>query len=274
MGFMDKVKKATSDITQQAQDKVNASIDKAQQNHENTQIQKQEQKELKASFNATNTMGDLSIDSQNRLFKVKHASANIKKKTGFIKGGAKATAAMMTLGASVALEQAMKPSDKVFSFDELRSFELLEDDAQVVGGGVGMSLVGGAFFGPVGAMAGAVTGGKKTKKTVENLVLKINLNDMDFPCVMITYLNKSTKVSSNTYRDAVSSAQETISCLELILDQISPNQPDQTVAVNVTQNSIDSIDPVEEVKKHKELLDMGIITLEEFNQKKRELLGL
>lgn len=274
MGFMDKVKKATSDLTQQAQDKVNLSIEKAQQNHENAQLQKQEQKELKATFNATNTMGDISIDSHNRLFKIKHASANIKKKTGFIKGGAKATAAMMTLGASVALEQAMKPSDKVFSFDELRSFELLEDDSQVVGGGVGMALVGGAFFGVGGAIAGAMTGGKKTKKTVENLVLKINLNDMDFPCVMITYLNKSTKVSSNAYRDALSSAQETISCLKLILEQVSPEKPDQTVAVNVTQATVSPIDPVEEIKKHKELLDMGIITQEEFDQKKRELLGL
>lgn len=35
-----------------------------------------------------------------------------------------------------------------------------------------------------------------------------------------------------------------------------------------------SMDPYEEVKKMKELLDMGIVTEEEFQKKKKELLGL
>ncbi|MBR4764496.1 MAG: SHOCT domain-containing protein [Lachnospiraceae bacterium] len=34
------------------------------------------------------------------------------------------------------------------------------------------------------------------------------------------------------------------------------------------------MDPYEEVKKLKELLDMGILTEEEFQAKKKELLGL
>jgi len=39
-------------------------------------------------------------------------------------------------------------------------------------------------------------------------------------------------------------------------------------------NKATSIDPYEELKKLKELLDMGIITQEEFNQKKKQLLNL
>lgn len=35
-----------------------------------------------------------------------------------------------------------------------------------------------------------------------------------------------------------------------------------------------NMDPYEEVKKLKELLDMGILTEEEFQAKKKELLGL
>ena len=35
-----------------------------------------------------------------------------------------------------------------------------------------------------------------------------------------------------------------------------------------------SVDPYEEIRKVKELLDMGIITQEEFDTKKKELLGL
>lgn len=36
----------------------------------------------------------------------------------------------------------------------------------------------------------------------------------------------------------------------------------------------EKVDPYEEIKKNKELLDLGIITLEEFNKKKKELLDL
>ena len=35
-----------------------------------------------------------------------------------------------------------------------------------------------------------------------------------------------------------------------------------------------NIDPVEEIKKYKELLDLGIISQEEFDEKKKDLLGL
>lgn len=34
------------------------------------------------------------------------------------------------------------------------------------------------------------------------------------------------------------------------------------------------MDPFEEMKKMKEMLDMGIISQEEFDEKKKELLGL
>ena len=46
--------------------------------------------------------------------------------------------------------------------------------------------------------------------------------------------------------------------------------------MNTSQNNVNAtkVDPYEEIKKLKTLLDEGIITEEEFNQKKKELLGL
>ena len=44
-------------------------------------------------------------------------------------------------------------------------------------------------------------------------------------------------------------------------------QPQNNIAVPTTS-------PVEEIKKYKELLDLGIITQEEFDIKKKQLLGL
>lgn len=271
VGILDKVKQASTDLAQQANDKVQNSIESKKIQHENKQLARQENKERKHVFIATKEMEDISIDSNNELFKVKHASANIKKKTGFMGKAGKATAALMTAGTSIAIEQALKPSDKIFRFNELRSFELLQNDAKVVGGGVGMALVGGAFFGSAGAIAGAMTGGKKTKGVVENLALKINLTDMDFPCVIITYINKRTKVSSNQYRKAISNAQETISCLELIIDRTA-SQSDEAIAEEQQKAAQQTGDTADAVIKLKQLLDMGVISQEEFNTKKAELL--
>lgn len=44
--------------------------------------------------------------------------------------------------------------------------------------------------------------------------------------------------------------------------------------VESQRQSVRSLDPYEEVKKLKELLDMGIVTEEEFQKKKKELLNL
>lgn len=44
-------------------------------------------------------------------------------------------------------------------------------------------------------------------------------------------------------------------------------QPQNNTAAPVTS-------PIEEIKKNQELLDMGIITQEEFDAKKKQLLGL
>lgn len=221
------------------------------------------QAELAYAFSPTNDMGNISVDSNNKLFMIREASADIKKKTGALAMTGKVLAATYTLGASVAIEKHMKkqntPSDRIFRFDELRGFELLEDDSSVVSGGIGAALVGGAFFGGFGALAGAKAGSRKTKKAIDNLVLKINLTDLDFPSVMITYINKTVKTSSNTYRKAVGDAQNTISCLELILEQVEAEKKDS--------------DPIEQLKKLKELVDLGVITQAEFEMKKDEIIG-
>lgn len=271
MGFMNKVKKAASDVQGTALTAVNNKLAEREQRQIEKKDDRNEQAALKAAFHPTNNMGDVSIDSTNRLFKVRRATAGIPKTSGAMMKTGKAFAAISTLGASVAIEHAMKPDDRIFHFGEIRSFELLEDDSQVVGGGVGMALVGGAFFGGAGAVAGSMVGGKKTKKTVDNLLLKINLRDIDFPCVIIPYITKTVKVTSNDYKKALGAAHETISCIELILDTAA--QSDPGIPQQPTQ-AANSADPIETVKKMKELLDMGVISEDEFDAKKKDLLGL
>lgn len=287
MGFMDKLKKTAESAQQTASSAVENKLAEREQSQiakrETKEIEKEskerdkaEQAELKAVFRPTNDMGDVSVDTANSLFKVRRATAQVKKESGALMKTGKAIAAVYTLGASVAIEHAMKPDDRIFRFSEIRSFELMEDDSQIVGGGVGMALVGGALLGGAGAVAGSVVGGKKTKKTCDSLVLKINLNNLDFPCVLITYISKTTKKTSNDYKKAFSAAQQTVSCLEMIVEQIEaskPKEPERVVVEHVGA-PVSADDPVEKVKKLKELLDMGVLSQDEFDLKKKELLGL
>ena len=48
------------------------------------------------------------------------------------------------------------------------------------------------------------------------MVIKMNINDFDNPCIMIPIITKSTKVNSKEYREAFNEAQKIISMLDLI----------------------------------------------------------
>lgn len=265
MGMFDKIKSKSQD-----------SLDEKEREKEIAQREKEENDRLLSIFKPTIELGDVSIDSEHRLFKVKNATGAIKKNSSGLAKTGKALAAVYTLGVSVAAEAAIKaatrPDDKVFSFDVLDSYELIEDDSVVSGGGLGAAVAGGVLLGGVGAVMGGVTGKKKTKKSIEHLVLQINTNDLSFPCIMITYIKKETKVNSNAYKEALSLSKQSIRCLDMILEQKKDNGVEQVAAGN-SQNE-DKSNPVEQIKKYKELLDMGAITQEEFDAKKKELLNL
>lgn len=56
---------------------------------------------------------------------------------------------------------------KVRRYDEIVSFELLENGNSVTKGGLGRAVAGGLLFGGVGAIVGGVTGEKKQKRFVK-----------------------------------------------------------------------------------------------------------
>lgn len=279
MGWMDKLKTTIDEVQNNALDlastkkeEIEQSIalkaEHREQEHAKELSMQEEQRQLKSLFNASKKMGDVSIDIPHELFMVRRASAQLPKKSGMLMKTGKAIAAMSTLGASIAIEQAMKPDNRVFRFDEIRSFELIQDDSSVMSGGVGAAVAGGLLLGGVGAIVGSNVGKRKGRKVVENLFLKINLKSLDFPCVIIPYIDKAVKVSSNEYKKAFSAAQETVSCLELIVDAV-----DKAISPEESNVGDQGSNVAEQIMQFKSLLDMGAITEEEFELKKRELLG-
>lgn len=155
----------------------------------------------------------------------------------------------------------------IFAYENLLSFELLENGQSITKGGLGRAVAGGLLLGGVGAVVGGVTGGKKTKGICNSMKLRVSLKNAHTDVVYITFIMTETKTESFKYKLAQDSAQKCITALETIND-INQSALNQPVYVPQTVSSAD------EIVKFKDLLDQGIITQEEFETKKKELLQL
>lgn len=228
-------------------------------------------------FRATSKVGSIQVDEVSSLFKVLGAKRESFDKKKSKLGGA--TMFMLTGGMSSVVGLASKTftGKGIYRYTDLLAYELLEDDSQITKGGLGRAIVGGVAFGGVGAIVGGVTGKKKTKKIVDSMMIKITVNDIENPMLVIPFITKPTKIKSKDYKAAHTDAHKMLSMLAVITakaeQQLSPDVLIQLQQAESNQTP-DITDPFEEVKKLKELLDMGIINEEEFELKKNDLLKL
>ncbi|WP_290770508.1 SHOCT domain-containing protein [Anaerofustis sp.] len=249
----EKLKKTMNDLTQNVKDgiKKELSIDEqsiAEKNNPNIK-----------------TYGVITIDEENNRFKIKGA---VKGKIADTKGKKvlKATVALATGGTSLLIPDGKTKvgTDIWYDFADLLTYELIEDNGVVSSGGVASAVIGGLAFGGDGAIIGGLTGKKKSKKMVENIIVRITLNDNDNPMVLVPFIKKPVKTKSSDYRKALEDSRALISRLEIIAKKVD-NEP------NIQQSNNNQL---EQLKQLKELLDMGAITEEEFEAKKKDLLGL
>ena len=118
------------------------------------------------------------------------------------------------------------------------------------------------MFGGVGAVIGGTSGKRVTKSTCKSLRIKITTKDISKPTVYINLISLETGTDGIVYRTAYESSQKILSMLDIISN------------ADTFDDSTKTSSPADEVKKLKELLDMGASTQEEFDKKKRELLNL
>lgn len=148
-------------------------------------------------------------------------------------------------------------------FDNIISYEIRQNDKEIIKrSGLGRAAAGGLLFGPAGAIVGAATGSSKTVGTVSNISITIETNSENKKekKVFIPYLAmRKIKTNSLEYKDIMKDLESLVGVLDDILDK------------SVPQSNLSAAD---EIKKFKELLDMDVITQDEFDTKKKELLGL
>ncbi len=175
----------------------------------------------------------------------------------------------------------IKDDDTSYKFSDLVNYELCEDNSTIQKGGVGRAIVGGVLFGEVGAIVGAQT--RKSQNVVGSLYIRLTLKSVGMK--KIIFINSSTDRNGFIYKTARRSADEVVSELELIISEnqnianqtASQSQYEPQLASSPVQQPIPTGQPqisvADELLKLKQLLDMGVLTQEEFAQQKQKLLN-
>lgn len=142
-------------------------------------------------------------------------------------------------------------------------------------GKIGAGAVVGTILAPgLGTAVGAAMGaGSKGKKSIQSNTTSISQQKEIPTPATIKLKNINTGEIFGMTFNCTTQLDAKIKALTFDneLDS-SPEQPQELISETHTETSIS--DPYEELKKLKELLDMGVVTQEEFNEKKRQLLDL
>lgn len=105
--------------------------------------------------------------------------------------------------------------------------------------------------------------GRKVKETINKMSITIYVNSPWVESYTIPIITAPVKKGTITYNSARSTFEAYTKLLDSIQAQSVSTQPLQT-----------ELSPADELKKYKELLDMGAITQSEFDMKKVQLLNL
>lgn len=136
--------------------------------------------------------------------------------------------------------------------------------------GVGLGLVTGG----IGTVVGLATGGKKKQKVELDIIIKFKNRKQE----KIEYYRGKIRGTDAVFKQSI--VPKAIALVDLInsFPEKALKSPTSEPAVEQstpsTPQSSPATDPLDEIKKLKGLLDIGAITQEEFDAKKKQLLNL
>lgn len=164
-----------------------------------------------------------------------------------------------------------KSFSKTYKFSDLINYEVYENGKSQVQGRAGSALIGGAFFGLGGLIVGSSMS-RNINEKCNQLKLIIRLNDFDCPQIVITYVdNGAWDKNGWTYRNLKENLQSVCSMLEFMLNE---KTLEQSSTVKQEEKTSEIKSSKEQLQELKEMLDDGLINQEDFEQKKKQILGL
>lgn len=172
----------------------------------------------------------------------------------------------------VSTKDMMKPK-YLLRFDNIISFSIVQDNKEVLKkSGVKRAIAGGILFGPTGAIVGAITGSEKAVNYVSNLWIKIDLDGKDTERNFVNIpliVARRTATNSDKYKSVATSVERIIE----FLSDITESEDEESIEI-IEKTQMNNDDEFEKIKRYKDLLDQGILTQDEFDKKKQELLKL
>lgn len=154
----------------------------------------------------------------------------------------------------------------VLNLSEITDCEVIEDGVSYKSdNGVMRAVVGGALFGGVGAIVGAVT--SSSSERVSHLSVCIYTNNPIFPKVNINLISQPTAKSSTIYRTNKSTAESIVSYINKVSGLSERKQ------ISVIPDTTATVTNADELAKYKKLLDEGAITEEEYSKIKEKILS-
>jgi hypothetical protein len=164
-----------------------------------------------------------------------------------------------------------KNQSKKYKFSDIINYEIYENGHSKVKGRAGSALIGGAFFGLGGLIVGSSMS-RNINEKCNQLKLIIRLNDFNCPQIVITYVdNVDWDKNGWTYRNMKENLQSVCSMLEFMLNE---KTLEQSSTVKQVEKTSEQKSQKEQLQELKEMLDDGLITQEDFEQKKKQILGL
>lgn len=143
----------------------------------------------------------------------------------------------------------------VFRYEDLLEFELLEDGTSIARGGLGR-----------GKLEGEIAEGSNEKGMCTSLRMNLTVNDSNHPVVSVMLISAPAMKGLKISRMCFQEAQTCMTALQEICNRVDARQ-----GVSVDDSAASAAD---EIWRFKNLLDAGVITQEEFEAKKKQLLGL
>ena len=156
---------------------------------------------------------------------------------------------------------------ELFDYDEIIDYEFTENGEQITTGGLGSAVAGGLLLGSTGAIVGSNVGKKKSKTSINSMQIRISLSNKYRNQILIDLLPLKSEIKSGSlaYTSYKSQADKLVSFLDSLCNKVNA----------ATHSSTEShVSEADEILKFKSLLDSGIISQEEFEAKKKQLLGL
>lgn len=154
----------------------------------------------------------------------------------------------------------------VMSYDDIVSVDVIQNGNSVISGGTASALAGGALFGAAGAIAGAAVGKKSVKEEITSLMIMISTKNPNMRKEYIFLLsNGKVQEGSTTYNFLKLDVQNILSEFKIMMADAEEKK---------AQNRYGTTSGADEIAKYKKLCDDGVITKEEFEAKKKQLLGI